>query len=267
MAWSVFKDTMRFTWRMTLIWGVGFAAMMALVLQMSPAMQGLELVDLMQSLPEWIMAMTGISDPQILGTVEGLIVMGVFGKLALLFAAYPVILGLRVTAVEESEGTMDVMLSLPLPRWRIIFEKTLAFTSNILILMGMTVVGLYIGQLGVSIELDVNKLVLVTATVIPVMIFLLALTTFTGAVFSRRQLVLTIITVYIVFSFAIQTVGPVFDTPWMDTIESFALFTYYDIEATLISGVTMWHVYLMVGLAVVLLAASFFNFERRDIAV
>ena len=267
MAWSVFKDTMRFTWRMTLIWGIGFAAMMAMVLQLSPALNGLELVGLMESLPQWIVAMTGISDPQILGTVEGLIVMGVFGKLALLFAAYPVILGLRVTAVEESEGMMDVMLSLPLPRWRVIFEKSLAYATNVLLLMAMTVAGLYIGQVGVSIDLDVNKLVLVTATVIPVMIFLLALTTFTGAVFSRRQLVLTIVTVYIVFSFAIQTVGPVFDTPWMNAIESVALFTYYDIETTLIDGVTMWHVGVMLGLAVVLLAASFFNFERRDIAV
>lgn len=267
MAWSVFRDTMRYTLRMTLIWGIGFMAMMAMVLQLSPALNGLSLVELMESLPPWMMAMAGVSDPQIMGTVEGLIVMGVFGKLALLFAAYPVVMGLRVTAAEETEGTMDVMLSLPLPRWRVIFEKFIAYSLNVLLLMAMTVAGLYVGQLGVSIDIDVNKLVLVTATVIPVMIFLLALTTFTGAVFSRRQLVMTIITVYIVFSFAIQTVGPMVNAPWMDAIESISIFTYYDVETTLVSGITQWHVSLMLGLSLVLIATSFVSFERRDIAV
>lgn len=267
MAWSVFRDTMRYTWRMTLIWGVGFAAMMILVLQLAPVMNGLEMVELMESLPSWMLAMAGVTDPQVMTTIEGLITLGVFGKLALLFAAYPVVMGLRVTSEEETEGMMDVMLSLPLPRWRVIFEKFVAYTLNILILMAMTLGGLYIGQYGVSLELDISKLMLVTATVIPVMIFLLALTTFTGSVIGRRQMVITIVTVYIVFSFAIQTVGPMVDAAWMNAIESVALFTYYNVENTLVNGVTPSHVALMLSLAVVLIGASFVNFERRDIAV
>lgn len=267
MAWSVFKDTMRFTWRMTLIWGIGFAAMMALVLQLAPAMQGLELVELMSSMPAWMLAAAGVSDPESMATPEGLIALGVFGKLALLFAAYPVVMGLRVTSAEENEGMMDVMLSLPLPRWRVIFEKFLAYTLNIVMLMALTMAGLYIGNLGVSLELDIVKLMVVTASVMPVMIFLLALTTFTGSIISKHQLVITIVTVYIMFSYAIQTVGPMIDAPWMDAVESVALFTYYNVENTLVHGVTMWHVALMLGLAVVLVGASFINFERRDIAV
>ncbi|MGJ3240382.1 MAG: ABC transporter permease subunit [Anaerolineae bacterium] len=267
MAWSVFKDTMRYTWRTTLVWGLGFAAMMFLVLQMSPALNGLQLVDLFASLPPWMMAAAGVTDVNVLASVEGLIAVGVFGKLALLFAAYPVVMGLRVTAAEESEGTLDVMLSLPLPRWRVIFEKFLAYMLNILLLMGMTLLGLYAGQWGLSLELDIQQLLIVTAAVIPVMIFLLALTTFIGAWVGRRQQVLTLITSYIVFSFAVQSLGGLIDNAWMDVVESFAIFTYYNVENTLLNGVVQWHVWLMIGLTVVLLAASFFNFERRDIAV
>lgn len=267
MAWSVFKDTMRFTWRMTLIWGLGFAGLMVLILQLAPAMQGLELVGLMRSLPSWMLAAAGVSNPESMATPEGLIALGVFGKLALLFAAYPVVMGLRVTSVEEKEGMMDVMLSLPLARWRVIFEKFLAYMLNIILLMGLTMLGLYVGQFGVSIELDIVKLMVITASIMPVMIFLLALTTFTGSIISKHQLVLTIVTVYIMFSYMVQTVGPIVDTPWMDAIESIALFTYYNVENTLINGVTTWHVVLMLGLTVALVGASFFNFERRDIAV
>lgn len=267
MPWSVFKDTMRYTWRMTLIWGIGFASLMVLVLQLAPALQGLELVELMRSLPSWMLAAAGVTDPESMATPEGLIALGVFGKLALLFAAYPVVMGLRVTSAEENEGMMDVMLSLPLPRWRVILEKFLAYTLNIVILMGLTLIGLYVGQFGVALELDIVKLMVITASVMPVMIFLLALTTFTGSIIGKHQLVITIVTVYIIFSYMIQTVGPIVDTPWMDAIESVALFTYYNVENTLINGVTTWHMVLMLSLAVVLVGASFFNFERRDIAV
>ncbi|MGB7338255.1 MAG: ABC transporter permease subunit [Phototrophicaceae bacterium] len=267
MAWAVFKDTMRYTWKMTLLWGIGFASMMILTLQLSPALNGLQLVDLFASLPPWMMAAAGVTDVNVLASVEGLIAVGVFGKLALMFAAYPVVMGLRVTSAEEDNGTMDVMLSLPLPRWRVIFEKFLAYTLNIIILMILTVSGLYIGQFGVNIDIDINKLIVVTLSVIPVMIFLLALTTFTGAVISRRQQVLTIITGYIIFSFVIQSLGPLVDSTWMNAIESFALFTYYNVESTLLNGVTMWHVALMLGLALLLIGGSFINFERRDIAV
>lgn len=267
MAWSVFKDTMRFTWRMTLIWGIGFASLMVLILQLAPALQGLELVELMRSLPSWMLAAAGVSNPESMATPEGLIALGVFGKSALLFAAYPVVMGLRVTSAEEKEGMMDVMLSLPLPRWRVIFEKFLAYTLNIVLLMGLTLVGLYVGQFGVALELDIVKLMVITVSVMPVMIFLLALTTFTGSIIGKHQTVITIVTVYIIFSYMIQTVGPIVDAPWMDAIEAIALFTYYNVENTLINGVTTWHVVLMLGLAVVLVGASFFNFERRDIAV
>lgn len=267
MPWSVFKDTMRYTWQITLIWGIGFFAMMVLILQISPLMTGLELVDLMEALPPWLLAAAGVSDAQLLGTVEGLIALGFFGKLALLFAAYPVVMGLRVTSQEETEGTMDVMLSLPLPRWRIIFEKFLAYALNIVILMGMSVLGLYVGQVGLTLEVNIAQLVLITLSIIPVMVFLLALTTLVGAIISRRQQVMTIVTVYIVFSFVVQTVGPMVDAPWMNAIESVALFTYYNVENTLVNGITAWHVALMLGLAALMLAVSFVNFERRDIAV
>ncbi|MEO1164674.1 MAG: ABC transporter permease subunit [Chloroflexota bacterium] len=267
MAWSVFKDTLRYTWKMTLVWGVGFAAMMALILLISPALNGLEMVELFAALPSWMLAAAGVQDVSVLGSVEGLIVVGLFGKLALLFAAYPVVMGLRVTSQEEDDGTMDVLLSLPLPRWRIIFEKFLAYTLNIFALMAMTVAGLYIGQLGATIELDVAPLIVVALSVIPVMIFLLALTTLTGAIISRRQLVITVVTVYIVFSFVIQSLGPLVNTGWMDAIESVALFTYYNVENTFTNGVTVSHVVLMLGLAVAMVGASFLNFEQRDIAV
>jgi len=159
------------------------------------------------------------------------------------------------------------MLSLPLPRWRIIFEKVLAYIVNILILMALTISGLYFGQIGLSMEVDINKLIIVTLSVIPVMVFLLSLTTFTGAFIGRRQQVVTIVTVYIVLSFAIQTVGPLVDAVWMNAIESVALFTYYNVETTLLDGVVMWHVVLMLGLAVLMVGASFVTFENRDIAV
>ena len=36
MRWTVFKDTLRYSIRMTLIWGVGLGSMMTLMIFMTP---------------------------------------------------------------------------------------------------------------------------------------------------------------------------------------------------------------------------------------
>ena len=40
MRWSVFKDTLRFSIGMTLIWGIGLGALMTLSVNITPALQG-----------------------------------------------------------------------------------------------------------------------------------------------------------------------------------------------------------------------------------
>src|SRR5690606_37942930 len=124
------------------------------------------------SMPPTMLAAFGVGDDiSILTTPEGLIAFGLFRKMALIFAAYPVVIGLRATANEESEGILDMVLTQPVPRMQFLFERFLAYVVNIALLMVLVIIGLYLGIWTVQLDepLDTGKLVVMTLNLIPVM--------------------------------------------------------------------------------------------------
>jgi ABC-2 type transport system permease protein len=272
MAWAVFKDTLWHSRLGTLLWGLGLAAIMAVSVQATPALAGMEMVDLMKAFPSWMMSFLGVTDLDVIASPNGLVALGFFGKLALLIAAYPVVMGLRVSAQEESDGMMDIVLSQPVPRSRVVIEKFLAYCVTIMIVMGMTIGGLFLGGMGVSLpadgpQLDLAKLTLVTISIIPVMIFLLALTAFIGTLVRRYRSAMMIITAYVIASFAFQIVGPQASQDWFNVLKNFFVFNYFGVENTLKNGLSAWNIGVMLGLALAFLAAALYRFEQRDIAV
>lgn len=267
MAWSIFKDTLRNSMRITLIWGFGLAAMMILMVLLVPMMTGIDLTSIFADMPPAMMAAFGLGDDiKALATPEGLIAFGFFGKMALVFAAFPVVMGLRATSQEEAEGTLDMILSLPVPRWRVVLEKFLAYSIDIVILAVMMILGMYLGQPLIDIPLDTMKLTLLILNIVPVLIFVLAMTIFVGALNSRRQQVVTIMTAFVIVSYLVQSVGAMVNTSWMDILKNFSFFTYYNVQRLLTEGVVTLHIAILLIVAVGLIGASLFVFDRRDIA-
>lgn len=270
MRWAEFKDTLRYSWQMTLIWGIGLGAMTALFVQMTPTLNGMDFVSLLEKMPEWALGAVGVTgDVQSMGTPEGIIAFGLFGKMALIFAAYPVVMGMRTTTNDESDGILDIVLSQPIPRSQLVFERFLAYTVNIIVLILLVIAGVYVGKIGVTLDepLDTMKIVMVSVNLIPVMIFVLAMTVFIGTFVERRQSVITIMTVFIIASFMIQTLGAMISASWMDPIELLSFFSYFNVGRILENGVVVWQVVVMLALSVTLLVAALFTFEKRDIAV
>lgn len=266
MHWTVFWNTLRHSWVMTLVWGVGLGAFVTFFVLITPMLTGLELVELFQSMPPALMAAAGVRDAAVLGSPEGLIAVGFFGKFALIFAAYPVIMGIRATLHEENAGTMDVLMSLPLARSRFVFEKFLAYSLNIIVLVLLVLGGLYAGLPFVDMEFDAARVTLVTLALIPSLIFVLALTIFVASITSRRVLVIGIMTAFVMGSFMIQTIGGMVTTDWMALLERFSFFSYYNVENIITNGVVVSHVIGLLVVAALLLGGSLYSFERRDIA-
>lgn len=81
-------------------------------------------------------------------TPEGIVAVSFFGKFALLFTAYPVVMGMRVTSNEEDDGILDVLLSLPVARWQVILEKFAAHRRQTALAVITAVVPEYLWQHG-----------------------------------------------------------------------------------------------------------------------
>lgn len=272
MAWAVFKDTLWHSRVGTLVWGIGLALIMAVSVQATPALAALGMDDLMNAFPEWMRNFLGVTDMELMASPNGLVALGFFGKLALLIAAYPVVMGLRVTASEESDGMMDVVLSQPIPRSRVVIEKFLAYCVTISFVMGITILGVFVGSIGLTFPpdkapLDPLVLAMVTSSIIPVMIFLLALTAFIGTLVRRYRTAMATITAYVIASFAFQIVGPMAAQDWFDVIKNFFVFNYFNVENTLKYGVSAYHIGVMLLAAAFFMVASVYRWERRDIGL
>ena len=268
MIGAIFIETLKQTWRQMLYWGVGLAAMAILVVIMVPLfdMQGMR--QLLESFPPVILAMVGVgSDLEIFATNEGFVAMGFFGKSALIFAVYPVVMGMRITANEEDGGTMDVLLSLPLERARVIIEKFLAYSVSCVGVVVLIYLGLHLGVMVGGVDLDVARLLEITFYLIPLMVFIMAATVLIAALARRRTVALGVVTAFVIVSYMLQTIGAAAEGTVAEPIGAVSFLTYYNAGDILREGFIWPHISGYVVLSLALLAAALYRYERRDIGV
>ena len=268
MIGSVFLETYRQTWKQMVYWGIGLAALGLLVVIMVPLFDMQQMRDLLESFPPFILALVGVGDEfEIFATNEGFVAIGFFGKSALIFAVYPVVMGMRISANDEDSGIMDVVLSLPVQRARVIIEKFLAYGASIVGVVLLIYLGLHLGVVLGGVELDVARLAEVTFYLIPLMLFVMAATLFIGVVIRRRQVALGLVTAFVIASYMLQTIGTAAEGTVAETIGVVSFLTYYNAGDILAQGFIWPHIAGYVVLTVALLVASLYRYEQRDIAI
>ncbi len=268
MTGAVFLETYKQTWKQMVYWGLGLAALGLLVVVMVPLFDMQQMKELLESFPPFILAMVGVgNDLEVFATNEGFVAIGFFGKSALVFAVYPVVMGMRITADEEDNGIMDMQLSLPVQRMRLVIEKFAAYSVSIVGLVVMIYLGMYAGVAISGIELDMARLTEVTFYLVPVMIFIMAVTMVIAAIIRRRQIALGLMTAYIIVSFMLQTIGAAAEGTIAESIGSVSFFTYYNAANIMTDGFVAAHLVGFFGLSALFLAAAVYRYERRDIGV
>src|SRR5204862_37745 len=83
---------------------------------------------------------------------------GFFGYVLLVLAAYGVIAGLNITANEEDRGILDITLSLPIPRWRLVLERLLAYTLILALILALTFASMWAVKQTSSVDIDMGLL-------------------------------------------------------------------------------------------------------------
>lgn len=268
MIGSVFLETYRQTWKQMLYWGIGLSAMGLLVVIMVPLFDMQEMKSLLESFPPFILALVGVGDElEIFATNEGFVAIGFFGKSALIFAVYPVVMGMRITANDEDSGIMDVLLSAPVTRAQVIVEKFLAYGVSIIGVVLLIYLGMYLGVVVSGIDLDVGRLAEVTFYLIPLMVFVMAVTMFIAVIVRRRQVALGVVTAFVIVSFMLHTLGTAAAGTVAESLGAASFFAYYNAGDILQQGFIWPHIAGYVLLSGILLLASLHRYERRDIAV
>jgi ABC-2 type transport system permease protein len=261
-------ETLRRTAGQTLIWGLGLGVLSLAVVMMVPLFDMQIFVDLLKGLPPFVRSAVGVGDNlDVLLRPEGFIAVGVFGKMALIFAAYPVIMGLRVTANEEEDGIMDVLMSTPLPRWRIVVEKLAAYALTTAVIALLVLASMWLGAALANIALDMGLMAQIVVNLMPTLLLILALTALAGALLRRRRDALMAATVFVIVSFMFETIGSMGAGSVVENLRQVSVFAASNAVTVMETGMPWSTIALLLALALAFSGGAVWAFQRRDIGV
>jgi ABC-2 type transport system permease protein len=260
----IFRRALRDSRKSILGWGILCAVMGLWIGVFYPAVD--DLLASMSALLENPLIKGMVGDVSDFASPAGWVGTKFLIMLPLLMAVYAVLFNNNATAGEEERGTLDLLLTTPTPRWRVIVEKAAAFIVASLLILTQASLGLMAAIL-ITPELTIPMPVVFPAflNVLPMMLLLGAFTLLLCTVLRARQTALGFSAAFIVGSYFVDTLASMSDSGFMKTLQQFSPFHYFDGALALQDGL---HLAMFVGftaIAAVLLVLSMYAFQRRDL--
>jgi ABC-2 type transport system permease protein len=216
----------------------------------------------LRNMPEAIRNLIGGLD---FGTPEGYLQSELFSFMGpILFLVYAIGAGARAIAGEEQEGTLDLLLSTPTSRRRVLLDKFWALVAATSLLVGVTWASIVVFGAPFDLTLDAEGLL---ATCVNLFLLALAFGSIAlaiGAATGNKTLAIGAPSGFALASFLVKTFAPS-----VDALEPFNLlspFHYYIDHDPLRTGFNGVDILVLASMSVVAVAVALVTFERRDLA-
>jgi ABC-2 type transport system permease protein len=182
-----------------------------------------------------------------------------------ILAIFAVGTGTGLIAGEEEKGTLDLLLSHPIRRWRVVAAKSAAFVTATLLICLLAGLFLLLGALMIGETANLDGLLLATLNMAPITLAGGTLAMMASVVLRRRRLATVVAVVAIIGSWFVDSLGQIVDV--LEAYRPFTLFHYYTDNVVLKSSLNWGDIGVLLGLAALFVAISLVAFQRRDIAV
>lgn len=262
MLSSVFLKTLHSLRWQIIGWSLGivFIVFVTVALYDSFTQTGFE--DVINTLPEQMRGLLGSADNY--KSVGGYLAQQIFGlKVVMFLVVMSVILFISVSANEEDDGRLQTLLTLPLTRTKIYFQKSLAIFVAIALVILLHIAALYAGLAVIDKEADTLRvwqstvsLWLATAT-IGMVGFSIAMLT------GKKLLSIGIAGGYALFCIIMSSLAPAVDS--LKDIDKLSLLHYYNNPQIMQHGLDINHVVTLVIILVLLMLAGWLGFTKRSI--
>jgi ABC-2 type transport system permease protein len=268
MTGSIFWLTLRHRWRFTLLWGIGLALIGWVTMAAIPNMESLQrLGEALANMPPVMLQMLGVENVADLAGAEGFLASAYFARAIILMAVFAVVVGLAISSGEESDGILDVVLSLPVPRWRLQLERFLAYALIGLVVIAFSWLGLWVGLRGTEIVVNEARMLDNFIALAPLTLSLIALAMLCGAVFNSRGLAVGAASGLVLAGYIVSFLGGSTEGSFLNTLSPLSPFHYYNANAITRDGLNAGNMGLLLAVTVVLVSLSLWVFQRRDVGV
>ena len=264
----VFWRTLRDNVPGAVAWGLGYGALLIAATVLYPlldesntvftVLNGLGIMSFL-SVGRSVDALTGF---------EGYLALQTLSWGPMILSVYLIPQAMRAVAQEERQGTLDILLSTPISRWRFLVEKLLAICVSLLIILCVMGLCLLVSVTLVGeVVLDAGHAVAGLWHLFPIsMVILLATLLLSMALRESRHAGPLAATLVMVSYFA-RIMSDLTPHPLLEAVKPFSIFSYYRSIAALSEGFQWHYDVVLLTTAVVLFGLALWAFNRRDLGV
>lgn len=267
---AIFRQTLRDNLTGIIGWGLGYSALIVLVTVLYPILQeNNTLLGIARGLGLMGIANNSAINLQTMTSFAGYIAFQATGWAPLVLSIYMIPQALNAVAREEERGTLDILLSTPLPRWRLLAEKVLAMVVSLCgILLVMWIALVFSTRL-----VGVEDFTLEHATagiwhILPLSLLIGCATLLISVSIRNTRSAGWLAALVVLLSYFVRAITDLVpNVPLLHELRVLSPFVYYRSLMVLSSGFQWECDLLLLGVAVLLLALAFWQFNRRDIGV
>ncbi len=265
MLRNVFLKTLRDQRRGLLWWSAGLALLAGLIVAIYPSISGIEdLEKVVEAYPEELMALFGATDLPSITSPAGYLNAELFGFMVpFLFIIFAVAQGSNAIAGEERTGTLEILLSEPIPRGRLILEKFASLVASLVILAVVLWAVLAVGSSAGNMEISLLRLAEMTTSATLLGLVFGALAFAVGGAIGGRGRSIGFAAAAVVTTYVLNALSIIVD--FMEPTRWLSPFYYYNGAIPLVNGLNLVHAFILLALALALAATAHFGFQRRDL--
>jgi ABC-2 type transport system permease protein len=259
VRFAVFRKTLR-ELRWQVVWyGLGLAALAALVVYIYPSYRQ-QFQDF--EITEALRAQVGDVD---FATPEGFLATEFFIWVPVLTVIFAIMAGTSALAGEEAEGTLDLLLAQPVSRRRLALEKMGGFTVCTFLIIATTYAGWLVSVPFVDMEVSYGRLFIATLELAPVVLVFGAAAMWCGAVFPDRKVATGVVSGFAVASYFLNYLANLVDA--VQPLGWLSIFHYAGGAETMTGSFDPLNALICLVLAGVFGTLALASFERRDVGV
>lgn len=261
----LFLQELRFRRNAIIGWAIGLTFLPAIYVGIYPQFAQ-DLADMQDILDLPIYQALGMN----FGTFEDWIASTVINIVPILVSIYAVIDGTGTLAGEEEAGKLELIVALPISRWKIVTVKALAHGLALLLILLLVAITTTIVFISIQAQVETN---LVATDVLwsllytwPIVFAFGMIGLFLGAFAPRRRIAALIATVVVIASYFGSNLSSQVST--LETLQPFFLFHYLDSTANLFeNGPQTSDLLTLLGIALVAFLLAVVFFQIRNITV
>ena len=264
---TIFWRTLRSRRKSLLGWSLGLVGLIAITVAAYPSIANQEgFSDIIDDYPEFVQEILGLGSGMSITEPAGYLNSQFFSNmLPLLFIIFLVSFGVRETATDERDGTLDLIAAHPIPRRRLMLERALAVLTAGTFLAVLSVLTFLISAPLAGMDISISALWGATVSVFLVGVLFGGLAFGIGAATGSRGIALGTASGVAVATFILWGLAPLIDA--ISSLERLSPFFWALAGDPILNGIQAGNALLLLGSGIVFIGLGIWRFERRDIAV